>query len=450
MPTKTRINGENYTQIPRLVSDDIILKGLPNTSGAPAGYGDLALNLSSVPVSVKAYGAKGDGVTDDTAAIQAAIDANRGVILVPTGTYIISAPIDIKLIRELRGEGAEATMLKAKAGTTFEQMIKSVHAAGADYVYLSKMTLDGNKSNGAVVGGILYDDVHVPSYIEDVTVVECASYGIKLYDSTVVSLSRCWVNRSNGYALDIDSCRSVSSFGCALEHTNGATAHVRITNSLGVKYPQCSFHSTHIEGLLQTNTTAFELGSTVADPEAVVGVIVSGIQVLGKRSGGASGNDVFNFIDTAVSLTLVGASFTGTSLLARGLPAGYPNSTAAVRNVSFWNFNGNAGATFNNLNANLVSRDNQQIQLVKEYITGAFGAGTVTSFNVGFPVLPDTNYGVLVTPQNYMGNNVGVYVDESTKATTQCTVRFVNTTTGAASQLSNATKFAVRVYRVLP
>lgn len=48
MPTKTNINGKNYTQIPRLVSDDIILKGLQNTPGAPAGYGDLASAVNSV------------------------------------------------------------------------------------------------------------------------------------------------------------------------------------------------------------------------------------------------------------------------------------------------------------------------------------------------------------------------------------------------------------------
>lgn len=52
MPTKTRINGENYTQSPRLVSDDIILKGLPNTPGAPDGYGDLASAVA--PASVAA------------------------------------------------------------------------------------------------------------------------------------------------------------------------------------------------------------------------------------------------------------------------------------------------------------------------------------------------------------------------------------------------------------
>lgn len=48
MPTKTRINGENYTQLPRIVSDDIILKGLPHTAGAPDGYGDLAETINEI------------------------------------------------------------------------------------------------------------------------------------------------------------------------------------------------------------------------------------------------------------------------------------------------------------------------------------------------------------------------------------------------------------------
>lgn len=418
--------------------------------------GDVADTVNALYVktnditNVKSYGAVGDGVADDTAAIQEAIDNNFGVILVPSGTYKISAPIDIKLRRELRGEGAECTIIKAAAGAVFDQMIKSVHATGSDYVYLSKMTLDGNKSNGSVVGGVFYDDVHVPSYIEDVTVIECQTYGISIYDCTVVALSRCWVNRSTSYALIIDSFRSINVNSCAFEHTEGASSHVRVINSLGVNYPQCSFHATHIEGLLQTNTTAFEIGSTNAGADSVVGVILSGLQVLGKRVGGQNGNDIFNLIDTKASITLIGASFSGASLLARGLPAGYPNSTLLVRNVSFWNFNGDTGATFNNINANSVSRDGQQVQLVKEYITGAFAAFSATSFNVTFPVLADTNYGVLVTPQNYMGNNIAVYADEAAKAATQCTVKFVNTTTGAASQLSNATKFAVRIYRVLP
>ena len=49
----------------------------------------------TIVISVKDYGATGDGVTDDTAAIQAALDAasTRGIsaVLFPTGTYKVSA-----------------------------------------------------------------------------------------------------------------------------------------------------------------------------------------------------------------------------------------------------------------------------------------------------------------------------------------------------------------------
>ncbi len=47
---------------------------------------------SSVTINVKSKGAKGDGRADDTAAIQAAIDAvaKGGAVLVPDGTYLVS------------------------------------------------------------------------------------------------------------------------------------------------------------------------------------------------------------------------------------------------------------------------------------------------------------------------------------------------------------------------
>jgi hypothetical protein len=81
-------------------------------------------------VSVKDFGAVGDGVTDDTAAIQAALNdivntplttafkQGGRTLYFPEGTYIISAPLVVKSVNTiLQGEGAAATIIKATAGT---------------------------------------------------------------------------------------------------------------------------------------------------------------------------------------------------------------------------------------------------------------------------------------------------------------------------------------------
>ncbi len=56
-----------HTELLKLLTD--------NTSGAitPQVLRDLLVSLDIYPLNVKRFGAKGDGVADDTAAIQAAI-----------------------------------------------------------------------------------------------------------------------------------------------------------------------------------------------------------------------------------------------------------------------------------------------------------------------------------------------------------------------------------------
>ena len=63
------------------------------------------LNKLRESVSVKDFGAAGDGTTDDTAAIQAAVDANlQSVIYFPEGTYKITSPIQLDQNVFLQGE----------------------------------------------------------------------------------------------------------------------------------------------------------------------------------------------------------------------------------------------------------------------------------------------------------------------------------------------------------
>jgi hypothetical protein len=59
-------------------------------------------------INVKDYGAKGDGVTDDTAAINRAISENIDIsryrsnpfIWFPDGTYLVSGPIESRIVSE--------------------------------------------------------------------------------------------------------------------------------------------------------------------------------------------------------------------------------------------------------------------------------------------------------------------------------------------------------------
>ena len=57
-------------------------------------------------INVQTHGAVGDGVTDDTAAIQAAITATRGVLHFPAGTYLVTDALTIAADRvTLQGDG---------------------------------------------------------------------------------------------------------------------------------------------------------------------------------------------------------------------------------------------------------------------------------------------------------------------------------------------------------
>lgn len=76
-------------------------------------------------VSVKDFGAVGDGATDDTAAIQAALDAvaarGGGTVLLPAGTFVVSPSGTTKWLRvgsetTVQGAGDTATTVKVRDG----------------------------------------------------------------------------------------------------------------------------------------------------------------------------------------------------------------------------------------------------------------------------------------------------------------------------------------------
>jgi hypothetical protein len=93
-------------------------------------------------VSVKDFGAVGDGVADDTAKIQAAIDAvsaaGGGVLYVPEGTYAVS-PLSMKTGVRLVGASSASTTLQFPAGNATARCVSII---AHNDVTIESLTLD--------------------------------------------------------------------------------------------------------------------------------------------------------------------------------------------------------------------------------------------------------------------------------------------------------------------
>ncbi len=99
-------------------SDNVLIPAERKAEWSRAGVwhnGVKGIPAYSVGVNAKdsPYNAKGDGVTDDTAALQAAIEAcpTGQAVYVPAGTYYISAALNLKSNMVVRGAGPDDTKI---------------------------------------------------------------------------------------------------------------------------------------------------------------------------------------------------------------------------------------------------------------------------------------------------------------------------------------------------
>ena len=108
-------------------------------------------------VNVKWFGAKGDGVTDDTAAIQAALDALPalgGVVYFPgEGPYTCASGVTTDKNLILRGDGKQTTILKYTGNATF------IEQTSGDVLAFEEIIVAGDGTTAgpiAQVGSIAY------------------------------------------------------------------------------------------------------------------------------------------------------------------------------------------------------------------------------------------------------------------------------------------------------
>jgi hypothetical protein len=127
-------------------------------------------------VSVKDFGAVGGGVADDTAAIQAAIDANPSKnIFFPPGTYKVAGTITITSSSALVGAGAGVTSISQMTGDVDTFLFKPT-TAGSTSAYLNNPRISGISVNHTSVAA-------ASTLGAGIRFLQCNGY--KLFDCTV-------------------------------------------------------------------------------------------------------------------------------------------------------------------------------------------------------------------------------------------------------------------------
>jgi hypothetical protein len=138
------------------------------------------------------YGAVGDGVTDDAAAIQRAIDAAElvsGAVFIPPGTYVISTTLVNDAPIQIYGPG----VITQANGTDLATLVE-VELPGPDTQDVQiHLTVNGNRDNNTAVLGVSLDGVRKLSGRVDITAIECDT-GVAIEGNSERSTFRCMVH----------------------------------------------------------------------------------------------------------------------------------------------------------------------------------------------------------------------------------------------------------------
>lgn len=268
-------------------------------------------SLSKMFFNVKHYGAKGDGVTNDTTAIQLAMAAIQvtglyrgGVLYFPRGVYKITDQLVFNSASGtvssghnviVRGDGPYATTLdftEASAGTH-----------GIVFQNGGNFGIEGLLISGAKYSGVFLGDLAGGSnycfqwYIKNCQIKNCGRHGIESAHSYLGSVENCFItgNASSGiYMVGFHTSLNIIRCECGNNGGDGYTINgivysnfiscaadsntysgYSVQNANGIVFSGCGCESNQRDGWFFTTSTA-GASLTLAETWDIRGVVMNG------------------------------------------------------------------------------------------------------------------------------------------------------------------------------
>lgn len=221
-------------------------------------------------VSVKDFNAKGDGVTDDTIAIQNALNAGAGgIVFFPIGTYIVNPQVFIPSNTWVLGSGP-GSVIQCNSSTLARGVLTNAAGAGGNTnIKVSDLTVQRTVVNGGGFFDIIYFQNSTFIWIEDCKAIGAATGTTSPTGNKGICCDGCqyvWISRNY--------VKNVSDNPIATNWNGARTAgHIHIshnTTEIGSwtgSHILCTADHAVIEGNVAIGGTTFdiEVGDNVND-----------------------------------------------------------------------------------------------------------------------------------------------------------------------------------------
>ena len=198
-------------------------------------------------VSVKDFGATGDGVTDDTAAIQAAIDAaylTHSAVYLPSGEYYVTSSLELKSetnISDSYGTWLIGSGLGSKiSGASGITVIKDLAAgptSGSMFDFCGLVDLMIGSSDPSSKAAVGFDISKMTRVFVQNVVFKELDYGVK-QSASVSPTGQCWSNSffrcifqgCDEWAVYVENTFDLKFVNCMFEASSGSGGGISLTD----------------------------------------------------------------------------------------------------------------------------------------------------------------------------------------------------------------------------